>query len=656
MGKRCCVWVNALIIMITVGLGGLPQAKAQEITSLIEFTNVWKYDRSGLELGSAWRTNDFDDSAWPSGPGLLGFEEPILPYLVHAPFGFGTVFPLSQTVTTYYFRTTFLLSGPTNQVRLFSTNLIDDGAVIYLNGRVASVIRAPSLFGSVNATTLFNGPSIEGTPDIVLLTNFLREGANVVAVEVHQSSPSSSDLVFGMKLIAERPTALSIVQEPESQLAMVGETVTLRVGVLGGPVVYRWQKDGVNLPRGTNSSFVISNVAPASTGQYRVICSNSVNVITSSVAVLTVNADLVGPFVLRAVENDGFGSDTIRIYFSEAMDSVGVRTLGNYSLARTGSAESILITNALYSVALGALLFVDGSHPDWLSDNQLVLTLNNLADVRGNSIIPNTQVSVARPFLTNIVDSMTGWSWHARYAADPGIYQQPWSTPGYVEDPQFWFSGIGPFCGGAVGQPPCDADCESTIDYQLSPTLFRTTFEWPAYLGSSGLLIVSGAADDGLILYLNGTQIWRTNYTGSTDPLTVVNYAASELPSALCFSDLVIPVTGLRPGTNCLAAAVLQPRTSTTFESAFSLTAVAQAHVAEPLAVDNTLPTLRVESLPNNAARLSWEGNGFALEYVTNLTDNAASYPAGPWIQAPGMSNPYTNRPPSPSRIFRLKK
>lgn len=74
-----------------------------------------------------------------------------------------------------------------------------------------------------------------------------------------------------------------------------------------------------------------------------------------------------------------------------------------------------------------------------------------------------------------------------------------------------------------------------------------------------------------------------------------MNYAASELPSALCFSEVVIPVTGLLPGTNCLAAAVLQPRTSTTFESAFWLTAVAQAHVAKPLAVDNTPPTLRVE-------------------------------------------------------------
>ncbi|MBK7997899.1 MAG: hypothetical protein IPK15_04000 [Verrucomicrobia bacterium] len=89
---------------------------------------------------------------------------------------------------------------------------------------------------------------------------------------------------------------------------------------------------------------------------------------------------------------------------------------------------------------------------------------------------------------------------------------------------------------------------------------------------------------------------------------------------------------------------------------AFSLVATVQVPMAKLPPSSGAPPTLRVESLPNNAARISWEGNGFALEYVTNLTDNAASYPAGPWIQAPGMSNPYTNRPPSPSRIFRLKK
>ncbi len=655
LGKRCCVWVNALIIMIAVGLGGLPQSKAQEITSLIEFTNVWKYDRSGLDLGSAWRTNDFDDSAWPSGPGLLGLVGSLDPYLTHAPFGFGTVFPspLSQTVTTYYFRTTFDFPYVTNQVQLFATNLVDDGCVIWLNGQ---------LVGRVNMNPTFNAATFaalsvqDGELAVRELTNYLRTGINHLAVEVHQGSPTSSDVAYGLKLFASRPSPLVITEQPESQTVLSGEPLVVRVGVSGGVTSYRWRKDGVTLSSRSNS-VVISSAQLVNSGNYWVVCSGPLNSVTSTVAVVSVLSDLTGPTVLRASEEVyAYGPDKISVTFSEPVNSATVRAVGNYSLTRIGSVDTVGISNILYSTALGALIFVDVTDPDWLPDAGYVLTINNLTDNLGNVMIPNTQVPIRRPWRTNIVDSTAIWRWHARYSTDWGIYQQPWSTPGYVEDPQFWFSGVGPFCGGALGEPPCGADCESTIDYQLSPTLFRTTFLWPENLGTNGQLIVSGAADDGLILYLNGTRIWRTNFTGITDPLTVVNYAASELPSALCFSDLVIPVTGLLPGTNCLAAAVLQPRTSTTFESAFSLTAVAQAYVAKPLAVDNTPPTLRVESLPNNAARISWEGNGFALEYVTNLTDNAGSYPAGPWIQAPGMSNPYTNRPPSPSRIFRLKK
>lgn len=59
--------------------------QAQEFTTLLQFTNVWKYNQDGLELGPSWRTNDYDDAAWPQGRGLLGFESVTAPYQVTAP-------------------------------------------------------------------------------------------------------------------------------------------------------------------------------------------------------------------------------------------------------------------------------------------------------------------------------------------------------------------------------------------------------------------------------------------------------------------------------------------------------------------------------------------------------------------------------------------
>jgi len=652
LGKRCCVWGRALIVVIALALLGTPQVKAQEITTLIEFNHVWKYDLSGLELGTEWRTNDFDDSAWPSGPGLLGWED--VNSFNYQPYGWRTGFlpPLSQTVTTYYFRTQFTFSGPPESFFLVASNVVDDGCAIWINGRLAGGVRMPPLF---TAATFFNGPALEGQLDAVSLTNFLVEGVNQLAVEVHQSSAISADVMFGMKLVGQQNVPLAIVEQPKSQTALEGDSVAFRVIVSGGPVSYRWQKDGVNIS-GISSNLTFSLAQSSMAGDYRVICSGPINSITSAVARLTVVPDIVGPTFLSASRDTDFGANSILMMTTDVLNTSTVRNTNNFAVYRVDTGAEVVVTNILYSTAIGVLLRIRDADPNWLSDVDYVVRVNNLKDIRGNLVVPNTEVPVARYWNTNVISPSTTWSWHARYSADTSIYQQNWFRAEYVEDPQFWFTGVGPFCGGALPAPPCGSDCETPIDYQLSPTLFRTTFVWPADLGSEGRLLVSGSVDDGMVLYLNGVEVWRTNVFGNASTVAVTNHAFAVSDSGLCFTEARVPVTSLKPGLNCLAAAVMQPQTANVFDVAFSLVATVQVPMAKLPPSSGAPPTLRVESLPNNAARISWEGNGFALEYVTNLTDNAASYPAGPWIQAPGMSNPYTNRPPSPSRIFRLKK
>ena len=122
--RRACTL--ALIVACRIGLVlslvAIP-ARAQQITTLIEFTNVWKYDQSGLDLGTAWRTNDYDDSAWRSGKGLIGFEDVIAPYLINAPFS--TPITPTTTITTYYFRATFNFSGAPDTPGFTETRLIE---------------------------------------------------------------------------------------------------------------------------------------------------------------------------------------------------------------------------------------------------------------------------------------------------------------------------------------------------------------------------------------------------------------------------------------------------------------------------------------------------------------------------------------------------
>jgi hypothetical protein len=628
------------------------QGQAQIVRTIIPFTHVWKFDQSGRELGTAWRTNDYDDFAWPSGLGLLGTETTPAVYFMHAPIA--TPLVTTPSILTYYFRTTFRFTGSTTGLSLVATNLVDDGCVIYLNGVRAGSVRAPANY---NASTLFGAAVPEGQLDVVTFTNLvdLQQGENLLAVEVHQAAEASNDIIWGMKLMAIQQTPLVVTNQPQSQTVMVGNPVTLSVGVTGGPAFYRWQRNGADITAATNSSYVIANTALGHAGDYRVIITNSLSTITSTVATLIVLPDTIGPKVIAALADNGFGSNSINVKFSEVLNGASATRRENYTLTRLDATSTVSVSNVIYSGALGALVRPDLSDPDWTYGGDYVLTINNVTDTRGNVIAPDTQIAVLWPEVTSLFGPGATWSYHANYFLDQTIYDQPWTATNFVEN-AFWQQGAGPFCGGALPAPPCLEDCLTSIAYQLSPTLFRTTFDWPPEFGSTADLLVDVAVDDGLVLFLNGTEIWRTNAQVNPPSIRVTNYATGVRTNPSCGLNVVIAVTNLLPGTNWLAAAVVQALSSPEQDTAFAL-ALARRIFRGPPLPETPSPTLAIEPTgAGNSVRLSWTGPGYALESTTNLSLGPVSYPFGPWQQITNMANPHTNALDGVQRFFRLKK
>ena len=173
----------------SVAAGGGPPALPQPIFGL---TNVWKYNQAGADLGTAWRGIQYDDSSWPSGAGLLYVEDAASVVPKNTPLTLGR--------TTYYFRTRFNFTGdPFGKVLQFSL-MLDDGAVLYLNG--VEFFRPGMPAGEIkyNTFALRNvGDAASEGPFTVPVTNLVW-GENVLAAEVHQSNANSSDVVFGMTL------------------------------------------------------------------------------------------------------------------------------------------------------------------------------------------------------------------------------------------------------------------------------------------------------------------------------------------------------------------------------------------------------------------------------------------------------------------------
>jgi hypothetical protein len=178
-------------------------------TLLFTYNWVWRYDESGANLQTAWRDPAYDDSAWPSGLGLLGFESG----------GAGLPVPILTTLRppelagiTDYFRTRFNFAGDLATSVLRLRHAIDDGAVFYLNGEEVHRIRVPE---GQNYTTLSPQAvetQIEGP--FILPTTALVSGNNVLAAEVHQNVRISEDVVFGAELVQAFPATPSLPVGP----------------------------------------------------------------------------------------------------------------------------------------------------------------------------------------------------------------------------------------------------------------------------------------------------------------------------------------------------------------------------------------------------------------------------------------------------------
>ena len=182
-----------------------------EETALVPIDGLWKYNQDGADLGAAWREEAYPDGGWASGRGLLYVEEGPLPAAKNTPLTLGR--------NTYYFRNAFNFSGPTEGLELKLRLVVDDGAVVYLNGR--EVARFSMDDGPVNYDTPARGG---GPADAVwsgvysIPVSELRQGRNVLAMEVHQALPNSSDIVAGAELTATRviSPALPFRDSPES--------------------------------------------------------------------------------------------------------------------------------------------------------------------------------------------------------------------------------------------------------------------------------------------------------------------------------------------------------------------------------------------------------------------------------------------------------
>jgi hypothetical protein len=177
-----------------------PEVNLSQGIVLVDYGDTWRYDDKNRDLVTAWRATDYDDASWPQGRGLFGFETAALP----AP---GIQTPLADAdQLTYYLRLRFNYSGATQGATLIIDQIVDDGAVYYLNGQELGRVGVAG--GNVSFGTPANRTVSDATEElgVISLSNPpLVKGVNVLAVEVHQINTTSSDVVFGARVKVSVP-------------------------------------------------------------------------------------------------------------------------------------------------------------------------------------------------------------------------------------------------------------------------------------------------------------------------------------------------------------------------------------------------------------------------------------------------------------------
>lgn len=161
---------------------------------LLPKSSEWKYLDDGSDQGQAWFEAEFDDSRWRSGKARLGYgNDGEITKIRYGPDS-------ENKYITTYFRRSF--SVPTISHLDFVQLLLsrDDGAVVYLNGREILRSNMPSK-GKITYHTLAVRTHDERQfLEFEIPFELLSPGQNIIAVEVHQGTPASSDTGFDLAI------------------------------------------------------------------------------------------------------------------------------------------------------------------------------------------------------------------------------------------------------------------------------------------------------------------------------------------------------------------------------------------------------------------------------------------------------------------------
>ena len=275
----------------------------------------------------------------------------------------------------------------------------DDASILYLSSDESPANKVP--VANVNFFTGFRQwdtePNQQSQPrsleegERYYIEALMAEGSGDDHLSVRWQGP---DLTFeepipGSRLLAELIPP-QIFRQPADVKVTERQSAAFSLQVNNlGPVNYQWQRNGANIPEGTNSLYTLPVATMADDGvRFRAVVSNLFGTNTSAEAILTVERDTTPPSIV-SVLNPG-DNNLVTVVFSEPVEVSSATNPVHYTIADKANGIGIDVQGAALDadgrtvVLTTAPLSIGATY---------VLTVNEVFDRadQPNSIDPDTQ-------------------------------------------------------------------------------------------------------------------------------------------------------------------------------------------------------------------------------------------------------------------------
>ncbi len=225
--------------------------------TLVPVGATWKYRDTGGDPGSNWMDLMFDDSLWAAGAAKLGYGDGDETTQI----GYGP--DPSNKYPATHFRYHFSVTDPSLIADVQLNLMIDDGAIVYLNGTEIARVRVADGITYADYSGAGFGPDNPSAFEAIDYTSMpFRAGDNVLAVEVHQHDAGSSDLAFDAELVVSEVSSTDVVLV-DSVTNFPAQLTDVSYG-RDPSSTNGWSFFAEPTPEGTNSSVALTQFAEAS--------------------------------------------------------------------------------------------------------------------------------------------------------------------------------------------------------------------------------------------------------------------------------------------------------------------------------------------------------------------------------------------------------